>query len=234
MEARQEQILRWIVEEYIRTAEPVGSKFLAVKYCLDVSSATVRNDMVLLEDEGYIRSPHPSAGRIPTEKGYEYYLRHFMEDKRTVEETGRLSAAIKNASSDETALKTLAKTLVILSGETAIVAFGPDWSYYTGVSNLFQKPDFQDTENVQNISELVDRFDDVVCQIFHAVSIQEPKVFLGQENPFGQDIAAVIIKYRLSNHVYGLIGLVGPMRMNYAKNMALVQEAREAIDRMVA
>jgi len=234
MEARQEQILRWIVEEYIRTAEPVGSKFLAVKYRLDVSSATVRNDMVLLEDEGYIRSPHPSAGRIPTEKGYEYYLRHFMEDKRTVEETGRLSAAIKNASSDETALKTLAKTLVILSGETAIVAFGPDWSYYTGVSNLFQKPDFQDTENVQNISELVDRFDDVVCQIFHAVSIQEPKVFLGQENPFGQDIAAVIIKYRLSNHVYGLIGLVGAMRMNYAKNMALVQEAREAIDRMVA
>ncbi len=227
MDTRQECILRAIVEEYVRTAEPVGSKFLAFTSGLGVSPATIRNDMATLEEEGYVRAPHTSAGRIPTEKGYEYYLR-FVEPKHERSGESRLRSAVEDADSDEMAIKTLAKTLVDLSGETAIVAFDPHSSYYIGVSNLFQKPDFQDLAVVQSLSALVDRFDEVLAQIFEAVS-REPQVMIGRGNPFGRDMAAIVVKYRLPNHRVGVLGLVGPLRMDYGKNLGLIEEAIEAL-----
>lgn len=77
---RQEYILSLIIREYVRAANPVGSKTLVERYNLDVSSATVRNDMAALEDAGMIESPHTSAGRIPTEKGYRYFVHRLLGD----------------------------------------------------------------------------------------------------------------------------------------------------------
>jgi heat-inducible transcriptional repressor len=74
LDERKEQILREIVEAYVRLGEPVGSKIVADDSDLGVSSATVRNEMGILEREGYISHPHTSAGRIPTDKGYRYYV----------------------------------------------------------------------------------------------------------------------------------------------------------------
>src|SRR5919108_4497589 len=71
---RQAAILRAVVREYIRTAEPVGSKHLVGTYNMNVSPATVRNDMALLEELGYLAQPHTSAGRIPTDRGYRYFV----------------------------------------------------------------------------------------------------------------------------------------------------------------
>lgn len=77
---RQEYILSLIIREYVRVPNPVGSKTLVERYHLDVSSATVRNDMSALEDAGMIESPHTSAGRIPTEKGYRYFVHRLLGD----------------------------------------------------------------------------------------------------------------------------------------------------------
>lgn len=74
MEDRKLAVLRAIVEDYVQTHEPVGSKALADRHSLGVSSATIRNDMSALEDEGYISAPHTSAGRIPTDKGYRLFV----------------------------------------------------------------------------------------------------------------------------------------------------------------
>ena len=71
---RQQGLLRLLVREYIDTASPVGSRAIVQKFDLPVSSATVRNDMVELEGEGYITRPHTSAGAIPTDDGYRYYV----------------------------------------------------------------------------------------------------------------------------------------------------------------
>jgi heat-inducible transcriptional repressor len=76
LDERKANVLRAIVEEYIRTAQPVGSGHVAVAPGITVSSATVRNDMATLETEGYLVQPHTSAGRIPTEKGYRYFVDH--------------------------------------------------------------------------------------------------------------------------------------------------------------
>ena len=75
---RQRIILALIVRDYTETAEPVGSKRLVEHYKLDLSSATVRNEMAALTEMGYLRQPHPSAGRVPTEEGYRYFVTHVV------------------------------------------------------------------------------------------------------------------------------------------------------------
>ncbi len=75
---RQRLILALIIHTYVDTAQPVGSKALIERYTLDTSSATIRNDMVELTDAGYLRQPYTSAGRIPTEEGYRYFVRQLM------------------------------------------------------------------------------------------------------------------------------------------------------------
>src|SRR6266508_796347 len=80
LDERKAAILRAVVEEYIETAQPVGSQRVARTRNLGVSSATVRNDMTVLEHEGYIEQPHTSAGRIPTDLGYRYFVDNFTRE----------------------------------------------------------------------------------------------------------------------------------------------------------
>ena len=86
LDDRKTAILRAVVEEYIATAQPVGSSHIAATHGVQVSSATVRNDMVFLEQEGYLAQPHTSAGRIPTDKGYRFFVDHLTPN-------GKLGAA---------------------------------------------------------------------------------------------------------------------------------------------
>ena len=78
---RSEEILKLIVEHFIRTGEPVGSKTLLETYHLGVSSATIRAEMSQMEKEGLLEKPHASAGRVPSSKGYEYYVEHLREER---------------------------------------------------------------------------------------------------------------------------------------------------------
>src|SRR5438552_7752635 len=77
---RRQRLLRFIIDEYVSTAQPVGSNALVEKYGLPVSAATIRNEMAALEDEGYIAQPHTSAGRVPTDLGYRYYVEALMRE----------------------------------------------------------------------------------------------------------------------------------------------------------
>jgi heat-inducible transcriptional repressor len=79
LDERKASVLRAIVEEYVETAQPVGSQAVARSGDLGVSSATIRNDMTVLEREGYIAQPHTSAGRVPTDQGYRYFVDHFTQ-----------------------------------------------------------------------------------------------------------------------------------------------------------
>jgi len=74
LDERKLAVLRAIVEDYVSTTEPVGSKSLVDRHGLDVSPATIRNDMAVLEEQGFIVQPHTSAGRIPTDKGYRLFV----------------------------------------------------------------------------------------------------------------------------------------------------------------
>src|SRR4030042_824607 len=79
---RQAKILKSVIEEYVETAEPVGSETLEKKYSLGVSPATIRNEMAALTETGFLRQPHTSAGRVPTPTGFKIYIDRLMEEKK--------------------------------------------------------------------------------------------------------------------------------------------------------
>ena len=115
---RQDNLLRAIISEYVKTAEPVGSQVLVEKYKLDVSSATVRNEMLELDELGYLEQPHTSAGRIPTEAGYRYFLdNQFISKKPSFAQEKKLSQTIREGQGDRQSAKALAKILAELSQE---------------------------------------------------------------------------------------------------------------------
>jgi heat-inducible transcriptional repressor len=87
---RQQEVLRLVVQEYIKSAMPVGSKSITMNYNLGVSSATIRNDMAVLEELGYLMHPHTSAGRVPTELGYRYFVEKLMEQVELPNEEQRM------------------------------------------------------------------------------------------------------------------------------------------------
>ncbi|WP_420910704.1 heat-inducible transcriptional repressor HrcA [Vermiculatibacterium agrestimuris] len=92
---RKKKILRAVIESYVQTAEPIGSKAVADLAGLNVSSATIRNDMADLEEQGYLEQPHTSAGRIPSPKGYRLYVNELMDEyKLSMQETDRINAAL--------------------------------------------------------------------------------------------------------------------------------------------
>ncbi|MDI6632153.1 MAG: heat-inducible transcriptional repressor HrcA [Bacillota bacterium] len=90
LDERKEKILAAVVEDFISTAEPIGSRTIARKYGLGVSPATIRNEMADLEEMGYLKQPHTSAGRIPSERGYRYYVDHLMQPEEPDEKEKEL------------------------------------------------------------------------------------------------------------------------------------------------
>ncbi len=119
---RTELILKLVIEDYTKTAEPVGSKYLGDNYKIGFSPATIRNEMAWLEKEGYLRAPHTSAGRVPTEKAYEYYLKH-LRNKRFVLKGSPMANVPQKVEDRKTTIKNVARRLSEVSGETAIIAF---------------------------------------------------------------------------------------------------------------
>ncbi|RYD03404.1 hypothetical protein N752_19695 [Desulforamulus aquiferis] len=96
MDERKQQILLAIIKDYINTAEPVGSRTISRKYKLGVSPATIRNEMADLEEMGFIEQPHTSAGRIPSDMGYRYYVDCLMQrEELTREEENTITGDMK-------------------------------------------------------------------------------------------------------------------------------------------
>lgn len=225
LDARRQHLLALIVDEYSKTATPVSSGTLAEKYNLEISPATIRNVMASLEEEGYIYQPHTSAGRIPTEKGYCSYLATAESHKLTAAEKRSLAQAYANTSDSESAIKEGAKQLAHLSQEAVFVSLGSAHTYYTGLSNLFAKPEFRNHALVCSVSGLLDQLDSIIERIAPSTP-SEPTVTLGSRCAFGQNCATILYRYTYGDYE-GMVGILGPVRMNYRYNIALAQEAYE-------
>jgi heat-inducible transcriptional repressor len=226
---RQAKILSAVIKEYVSSAEPVPSKVIADGYDLDVSPATVRNDMAMLEELGLLRQPHTSAGRIPTEDGYRLYLKMLEHPQVSKRIHAPLRRAAAPALTAKDRVREVAKALVELSGETAIATLDKDWQYYTGFSELFRKPDFQDLESLRSISGIIDKMDDVLRGLYHQTD-KDMSIWIGRDNPLSGEMATVMVRYELPNGLTGMVGLTGPLRMRYKRNMQLLSEAKRLLE----
>src|ERR1700733_5003047 len=124
VEERKLEVLRAIVEDYIATNEPVGSKALADRHNLGVSPATIRNDMAALEEDGLIAHPHPSPGRVPTDAGYRLFVDRLTSVKPlSVAERRAIQAFLDNAVDLDDVLQRAVRTLAQLTRNVAVVQY---------------------------------------------------------------------------------------------------------------
>lgn len=232
MTERQKAILSAIVEQYAEVASPVGSSLLAKVF--DVSSATIRAEMAELEREGYIMQPHTSAGRVPTDKGYRFYVNNLAENQETLTE-GRaeraLTARVGHGGVPERMIRNAVDTLVELTHNLGLATIG-NQLYMSGLSNLFGQPEFIHVGQVQQVARLLDNLEPWLKE----AALNEPlSVYIGAENPIGRGAGCslIISRFRSPYSDQSYIGVLGPTRQSYREVMSLVRHAGQSLEEVL-
>jgi len=230
MTERQQKILSAIVEEYAEVASPVGSSLLAKLF--NVSSATIRAEMAELERLGFIDQPHTSAGRIPTDKGYRYYVNNLNagDDYDIAERRGEraLATRVQQAGAPERTIRNAVDTLVELTHNLGLATIG-NQLYMSGLSNLFGQPEFMNSLQVRQVAQLLDNLEPWLRE---AAPNEPLSVYIGQENPIGRSAACTLIisRFRSPFSDRSYIGTLGPTRQNYRDVMHLVSRAGRELE----
>lgn len=231
MNERQNHILAAVVKEYTDTALPVGSSLVADKYLSGVSSATVRNDMAALEDEGYLHQPHVSAGRIPTDKGYRHFVETMMEDRELsrAEQRKMQKELLELRAKNVRMSRTTAKLLSALSGNiglSGVVEKDRGEFYDSGFAGFLEEAAKRgDMDEVCRLAEVLDLIDEKVDVLLAEMNDGETKIFIGEENPIREisNYSMVVSPYTSKEGERGMIALIGPKRMEYARNKSLIE-----------
>jgi len=229
MTDRQAKILQAIVEQYAEVAAPVGSSLLAKLF--DVSSATIRSEMAALERNGYIKQPHTSAGRVPTDAGYRYYVNQLSESQATSKEhrAGEaLATRVQHGGLPEQTIRNAVDTLVELTHNLGLATIG-NQLYMSGLSNLFGQPEFMQAGQVQEVARLLDNLQPWLNE---AAPNEPLSVYIGRENPIGRSAGAslIISRFRSPFSDKSYIGVLGPTRQSYRDVMSLVGRAGRALE----
>lgn len=224
-----------VVEEYINEGEPISSKFLVAKYNFKLSPATIRFELQRLTEDGYLYQPHTSAGRVPTDKGYRFFIDELMKPfSLELCDSGLIKSIFEKAESDMEAdvfNKELIKIMAQISKDLVMAgSLNDNEVYYDGVLNLFQKPEFRETRQIQGIFEMVESFKNNLEEFWGDIEnlVGDARVFIGKENPFykAEDYSIIISKVEFSKEKSkeesGILAILGPKRMRYNKNISLL------------
>ncbi len=238
MNERQSHVLAAIVEEYTKSATPVGSQILIDRYGFDVSSATLRNDMLALEKAGYLYQPHTSAGRIPTDEGFRYYVEEIMPDEAlSVAEQKRLQKELLMLRAKHARLgRSTAKLLSTLSGNLAVTGLADRSELYDfGMKELLGNPEFHDLDEMCRLVEALDSLDDRFDTILRELAAGETRIFIGKENPIAEisNCSMMVTPYE-SEEGQGILAIIGPKRMKYAKNKSLLEHMKKLLGSSLA
>ena len=235
MTERQRLILASIIEQHAEIAAPVGSVMLAKLF--GVSSATIRSEMSKLEEMGFIVQPHTSAGRIPTDAGYRFYVNSLNEAQADQPQLlDRSAKAIEARASNhgdraDRAIRSAVDSLVDLTQNLGIATIG-DELYLSGIGNLFSQPEFMHGEHAQQVARLLDNLEPWLRE----AKPNEPlNVYIGSENPIGKSsgVTLIISRFRSPYRDNSYIGVLGPTRQSYAKVMRLVRHTGAMLEEIL-
>src|SRR3989344_4386370 len=235
MNPRQSTILRYLVEDYIRSVEPVSSGALVKKFCLPWSSATVRNDLVELEEKEFIHQLYAVSGRVPTAKAYRYFVDNFLDlSSLDVDVVKEISRAIQKGNR-ENILRVLAEAVSEISGMVSFISRESDHSFYIcGLGRVFSEPEFHEFSYLQRFGRMLDNLYNEADYFFDVLDLNSPRIFIGDEGgmDFGADEYSLVVSLtrgsRLGEPV--ILGLAGPQRMDYRKNQILVDYCRKVLE----
>jgi len=219
LDDRKKRILQAIVDYYVNSAEPIASKMIASDYGLELSSATIRNEMAEMEEMGLLEKTHTSSGRIPSDLGYRYYVDDIMDVSNISEE--EIANFLDNLSANDN--NALQKASMALSGVThyTSISLDDDGIFLYGRNNVFDYPEFNDIETLRKFMYMLEE-EDLLRDIFSKTDDSEITVRIGKENSIQQlqDYGVIIFSYRDK----GDIAIIGPKRMDYSKVVGYVKK----------
>lgn len=250
---RQQDLVYRVIEEYIKTAEPVSSGTIAKSGHFDVQSATIRNEMAELEDSGYLQQLHTSGGRVPTARAYRLYVDEML-GREGVSISHAARRRIEEALADadmrepEQINKVLARVVGQLSDTLVMASISeyPD-AYKVGLSNLLSSPEFREVDRLMGMTEFFDQFDMMFDRLHRRMwgpafartatgraRDAHVRVMIGSENTDERvrDETLIVARYLLPGGLDGSLTLIGPMRMDYRKNIGLMMYAAQIADRV--
>ncbi len=232
---RRRQVLAALIEEYVARALPVGSRTLAEQYGFNVSSATIRNDLSALEEEGYISQPHTSAGRIPTDLGYRTFVDQLVNSDAVSKGEEQLQALeeLKRTAQELDDLIERTSQLLCRFTDCLTIVTPPDFTHpkLLGLMSLMKQPEFVQTASLMPIMQILE--DDVALLHFldsQAPTDDEPQVRIGRENAAEglSGVSVVTCRYGIDPEG-GIVAIIGPTRMDYTKALAAVRIASRTL-----
>lgn len=235
---RKKEILAAIIETYLKTAQPVSSEVLSRSCGVELSSASVRHVMSELEDMGYLTHPHTSAGRIPTDEGYRYYINVLMRKKQMVgEEVGYIDRIydLKVKELDDL-LRETSRILSDFTHYASLVYFDDTGEkvYFEGMRHILDHPEFSDLRRAQMVFELLEKKEELLELIGRNFSDQTI-VYIGKECECRhmEYCSVVVSRYDDTEEHQGRLALVGPKRMAYDRVIPLMDYLCEVIERNI-
>lgn len=215
---RQTRILKAIIEEYMETGQAVGSEALEKKYELGVSPATVRNEMVRLTKNGYLKQPHASAGRVPTKEAFKYYVGQLMEEKK-------LSVADEVAAKEKVwdvrfdfdqLMHQAVKALAERTHSLALASVKDGQIYHAGYANILQLPEFYDIDLTRSVLSLLEETGEIQRIFEKAIDEGPIHLLLGEDlGDLFAPCGLVYTSFEAGPKKSGYLGVIGPNRLDY-------------------
>ncbi|MBU0709766.1 MAG: hypothetical protein KKC42_02705 [Candidatus Omnitrophica bacterium] len=217
-ESRRRAVLTTTINKYIQDALPVASEDVAGDF--DLSSATIRNIFSLLEEEGYLTHPYTSGGRVPTGKGYRYYVDLLISQLVLLDEQKQivLKEFKREINRLEDILEQTSEIISELTNYTGIVS-SCEWQdkfFYRGISRILEQPEFNDIEKTRLLIKVLEEKQNLV-DIMNRDFDEKVKVYIGEElgYPEIENCSIIVSSYRVKNKTSGRLAVLGPMRMEY-------------------
>ncbi len=221
---RQKEILSRIVTEHIKSAEPVSSQLLEKKYRFKVCPATIRNEMQKLTEDGFISQPHTSAGRIPTDKGYRFFVdslleKEFFNGSSDFEIKDWAGKEMKEMTDSIKILQSITKNLALISSNLAL-GYLSDLKilWKDGWEEIIKEPEFEEKKVIDNFIGMIEEFEEEIGGLEINSGI---KVYIGKESPFpkAKEFSTIITKCHFPTEEEGILAIMGPKRMDYDKSI---------------
>jgi len=235
---RKDRILSIVVDEYVQSISPVSSQFITEEYFPDLSSATIRNILSELEEEGYLTHPHTSAGRIPTQNGYRYYVDHLMDELKLLEaEKNRIQSEYTKKMRELEAI--LTKTSEVISNMThytSIISVDgrTDKIFCRGTSFVAEFPEFHDFVRIRYILSMLEEKDRLL-EVINRNLERKIGIFIGQEIACADidNCSLVVSCYSKKGGPSGRLAVLGPTRMDYERVVSTLDYFSDLISEMV-
>jgi len=225
LKERQQSILKAAVQEYIDTARPVASQDLVKRFRLNVSPATVRGDMLTLHELGYLAQPYTSAGRVPTDKGFRFFVDHLLvAGPLSPEEQSQIRHRF-HLRQEEEFVRGLTETISHISGMFTMTGLADERYFYeTGFSEVLEEPEFQDPYTTRMFCRLIDALGKDIHELLDEFAKDEEKILIGNESVWkdARECSMFFSHWQHPRGFNGFLAMIGPRRTDYKKHRAIL------------